>query len=100
MKQDYKLINNTEKLQYEFHINRHVPLIEYIVNKDGNICLTHTEVPTALGGKGVGTQLVEKTLEEIGNRGFKVIPICPFVAKYIKKNPMWKSIVAEGITIR
>lgn len=100
MERDYELVNNKNKHQYEFHIDRYIPLIEYIINKDGNIYLTHTEVPSALGGQGIGTQLVEKTLEDIDNHGLKVVPLCPFVAGFIKKNPSWIEIVAEGITIR
>lgn len=100
MEENYELINNEVQKQYEFHIDRHIPLIEYIINKDGNVYLTHTEVPRALGGRGIGTQLVEKTLTDIENHGFKVVPLCPFVAGYIKKNPEWKRLVADGINIR
>ena len=54
MKENYELIDNEERHQYEFHIERYVPRIEYIKNKDGVIYLTHTEVPMELGGKGIG----------------------------------------------
>ena len=62
MKENYELIDNEERHQYEFHIERYVPRIEYIKNKDGVIYLTHTEVPMELGGKGIGSQLVESAL--------------------------------------
>lgn len=65
MKENYELIDNEERHQYEFHIERYVPRIEYIKNKDGVIYLTHTEVPMELGGKGIGSQLVEKVLLDI-----------------------------------
>ena len=48
MKENYELIDNEERHQYEFHIERYVPRIEYIKNKDGVIYLTHTEVPWSL----------------------------------------------------
>ena len=35
MKENYELIDNEERHQYEFHIERYVPRIEYIKNKDG-----------------------------------------------------------------
>ena len=44
MKENYELIDNEERHQYEFHIERYVPRIEYIKNKDGVIYLTHTEL--------------------------------------------------------
>ena len=37
MKENYELIDNEERYQYEFHIERYVPRIEYIKNKDGVI---------------------------------------------------------------
>lgn len=36
--------------------------IDYIKSNNGEIYLVHTEVPASLGGRGVGSQLAEKTL--------------------------------------
>ena len=35
--EDYELIDNTEKKQYEFHIGNLIPKIEYIKTKNGEI---------------------------------------------------------------
>lgn len=86
---DYELIDNTENHQYEFHIGKLVPKIEYIKSKNGEIYLTHTEVPVQLEGKGVGSQLVEKVLKDIERQELRLVPLCPFVAGYIKKHPDW-----------
>ena len=66
MEADYKLIDNEERHQYEFHVDQYTPKIEYIKSTNGEIYLTHTEVPTQLGGKGIGSQLVEKALKDMG----------------------------------
>ena len=63
MEADYELIDNEERHQYEFHVDKYTPKIEYIKSTNGEIYLTHTEVPTQLGGKGIGSQLVEKALK-------------------------------------
>jgi predicted GNAT family acetyltransferase len=94
MATDYELINNKARKQYEFHIDGFVPKIEYIINQEGNVYLTHTEVPYELEGRGIGTQLVEKVLADIENNQMHVVPLCPFVSAYIRKNPEWKRIVA------
>lgn len=96
---DYELINNTENHQYEFHIGKLVPKIEYIKSKNGEIYLTHTEVPVQLEGKGVGSQLVEKVLKDIERQELRLVPLCPFVAGYIKKHPDWRRIVMKGINV-
>ena len=96
---DYELIDNREDHQYEFHIGKLVPKIEYIKNKTGEIYLTHTEVPVQLEGKGVGSQLVEKVLKDIEKQELRLVPLCPFVAGYIKKHPDWRRIVMKGINV-
>ena len=100
MEADYELIDNEERRQYEFHVDQYTPKIEYIKSTNGEIYLTHTEVPTQLGGKGIGSQLVEKALKDIEKQGLRLVPLCPFVAGYIHKHPEWKRIVMKGIHIQ
>ena len=95
----YPFTDNTEKKQYELHVGDLTPKIEYIKNKNGEIYLTHTEVPSALEGKGIGSQLVEQALKDIERQGLRLVPLCPFVAGYIQKHPDWKRIVMQGINI-
>ncbi len=97
--QNYKLINNTEAKQYEFEIGDRIAKIEYIKSNNGEIYLTHTEVPTELEGGGIGTQLVEKSLEDIDEKGLRLVPLCPFVVGYIRKNPEWRRIVMKGVNV-
>ncbi len=61
-------------------------IAQYILRK-GKIAFTHTEVPPAHEGQGVGTALVRFALASARERGLKVIPNCPFVAAYIKQHP-------------
>ena len=96
---DYELIDNEERHQYECHIGKYVPKIEYIKTKNGEIYLTHTEVPVALEGKGVSSQLAEKVLKDIEKQELRLVPLCPFVAGYIQKHPDWRRIVMRGINI-
>ena len=54
---------------------------------------THTEVPRALEGKGVGNVLAKTGLEWARSEGLRVIPICPFVAAYIARHPDYADLV-------
>lgn len=94
----YTLVDNSNKKRYEFQLPEHTPLIEYIRTKD-KIYLTHTEVPTALEGQGIGRELVRQVLEDIKAKDLTLIPLCPFVAAYIKENPEWRELVLKGINI-
>ena len=97
--ENYKLIDNVALHQYEFRIGDLIPRIEYLKTKNGEIYLTHTEVPSALEGKGVGSSLVRLALEDIERQQLRLVPLCPFVAGYVQKHPEWKRLVMEGINI-
>jgi predicted GNAT family acetyltransferase len=77
------------------HIGDKVAFIDYILAK-GNIYLTHTEVPEELEGKGYAKSLVAEVLHEIDKRDLVLVPLCPFVALYIKRNPEWRRLVYRG----
>ncbi|MEM1322523.1 MAG: GNAT family N-acetyltransferase [Bacteroidota bacterium] len=98
MSNSYSLIDNAEAKQYEFHIDGHTPKIEYIKAK-GKIYLTHTEVPKELEGKGIGSALIKATLEDVKRQELTLVPLCPFVAAYIKRHPEWRELVLKNINI-
>ncbi|MDR0892350.1 MAG: N-acetyltransferase [Mediterranea sp.] len=96
---EYTLIDNVDKRRYEFQIDGKVAQIDYIKSQHNQIFLVHTEVPISLGGQGIASQLVQKALEDIELKGLKLVPLCPFVAGYIKKHPEWKGIVLPGFHV-
>jgi len=59
----------------------------------GAIRFYHTVVPESHGGHGLGTALVKAGLAAARQRNLRVIPICPFVAAYLKKHPEQQDIV-------
>lgn len=62
----------------------------------GVITFTHTEVPKALSGRGIGSLLARGALDAARARGLKVVPQCPFIAAYIDKNPEFKDLLADA----
>lgn len=99
MKTPYELKNNRINKQFEFHIDGLIPKVEYIRAKD-RIFLTHTEVPEELAGQGIGSLLIKAVLEEVERQELTLVPLCPFVAGYIKEHPEWKKLVLKGINIQ
>jgi len=89
---DFELIDNTDLNRFEIHVDGHIALLEYMLRPD-KIYLIHTEVPPAIGNRGIGSKLVKKVLEEINRRGLKVVPACSFVDIYIKRHPEWKKVL-------
>ena len=92
--------NNDEHKRFELKVEDKIAFIEYILNNENILFLTHTEVPTVLEGKGIGSKIVEKTLNYAKKSGYKIAPLCPFVAKYISKHSEWKTILANGYHVQ
>jgi len=92
------LVNNEMSRQFELVVNGVKAKIEYELQKN-RMSLLHTEVPEALEDQGVGSAIVEKTLQYIEDNNLKLVPWCSFVKSYIKRHPEWKRILAQGIQI-
>jgi predicted GNAT family acetyltransferase len=59
------------------------------------LCLTHTGVPAAIGGKGVAGALVRSALEYARSKGLKVVPSCTYAASYIERHPQYQDLLAS-----
>lgn len=86
------LVKNLEEHRFELKVGEYVTFIEY-KERDKKIWLIHTESPEELKGKGAATAVIEKTLAYIEDNGYKLIPLCPLVAAYLKRHPDWNRIV-------
>jgi len=54
---------------------------------------SHTEVDPSLEGKGMGSKLVREALEDTRQDGKRIVPVCEFVAAYVKKHRDWDDII-------
>ena len=55
--------------------------------RDGTIDLQHTEVPPADRNQGIADSLVRAALAYARERELRVIPSCPYVKAWLKRNP-------------
>jgi predicted GNAT family acetyltransferase len=92
MTEEYTLYNNAGRSRYELHIGQHKPLLEYMLQNDGTIYLTHIEVEPDLKGKGIGSYMIEAVLHDIESKGYRMVPICPFVTNYIRRHSEWNKL--------
>jgi predicted GNAT family acetyltransferase len=82
---DLNIHDNADKHRFEADLGDGMAIAEYNLLSHA-IMFTHTEVPEAHEGQGIGTKLIEFALAEARRRGLQVIPICPFFAAYMKKH--------------
>lgn len=82
---NYNIINNAKANRFEVTINGITAYLEYEYF-EGGIDLMYTVVPEKLGGKGVGSALVEYAFQLAAENEMKVKVSCPFVKKYKEKH--------------
>jgi predicted GNAT family acetyltransferase len=77
--------DNAAESRFELEVAGHLAVAYYKLAA-GIITFTHTEVPPALGGQGVGSRLIKGALQAARARGLKVVAKCDFVAGYLGKH--------------
>ncbi len=87
------VIDNPGRHRFEFAADGSTAFVEY-AEADGNLVLTHTEVPEALGGRGIGSKLARGVLDEVRRSGRKIVAECPFIASFIERHDEYQDLLA------
>jgi predicted GNAT family acetyltransferase len=80
--------------RYELVVDGRVIGIATYSERDGSIVVPHTEVDRGLRGRGLGAVLVKGVLDDVGERGLRIVPLCPFVGRYIDEHEEYGHLVA------
>ncbi|MFB6713116.1 GNAT family N-acetyltransferase [Streptomyces sp. NPDC056237] len=55
-------------------------------DRDDRRVFFHTEIDDAHAGRGLAGILVEQALADVRASGMRIVPVCPYVAKFLKKH--------------
>ncbi|MFD7576152.1 GNAT family N-acetyltransferase [Streptomyces sp. NPDC059810] len=55
-------------------------------DRDDRRVFFHTEIDDAYAGQGLASILVEQALTDVRASGMRIVPVCPYVAKFLKKH--------------
>ena len=78
---------NDEAGRYEIHVGD--VLGGYTLfepDEHGRLVFPHTVVDPAFKGRGLGSVLVREALTDAAARGETIVPLCPFVTRYLREN--------------
>ena len=86
--------DNQRSHRFELEVDDQLAKAWY--RQQGNvITFTHTDVPDALAGQGVGSRLAKGALDAVRSAGHRVVAICPFIAAYIKKHHEYDDLLVK-----
>lgn len=88
--------DNAVRHRFELEVDGVIAFSEY-KRKPGVVDFIHTEVPEALGGKGVGSRLAKGALDLVRARGERVAAHCPFIAAFIRKHAEYLDLLVEPL---
>jgi predicted GNAT family acetyltransferase len=87
-----EVVDNKANSRFELVVDGHLAAAYYKLDGDV-ITFIHTEVPPELGGRGVGSKLVQGALDQLRSEGLQVIANCPFVKAWIGKHDEYRDLL-------
>ena len=82
--------------RHRFELDREGRVVGFINyrEEDGVLNLVHTEVDAQLQGQGLAAELVRGALDDVRRAGEKIVPSCPYIGSWLKRNPDYAGLVA------
>ena len=87
------VVHNAEKQRYEVRDDDAVVgYTQYHPADDGRLVFDHTEIDKGYSGQGLGGKLVGFALDDVRERGKRIVAICSYVDKFIEKHPDYRDL--------
>ena len=94
--EDIALADNAEKHRFELHAGGQLAAYaEYNVLANA-LLFTHTETLPGFEGRGFGSKLAAFALDEVRRRGIGAVPVCQFIAGFLRKHPEYQDLVTPA----
>jgi predicted GNAT family acetyltransferase len=91
---DIDVIHNTAKHRFETEVEGHLAYADYRL--DGGVMhFTSTQVPGAIGGRGIAGRLVRTAMDYAREQDYGVVPACSYVASWLERHPEYEDLRAE-----
>lgn len=85
--------HNTDHQRFEYVEDNMPSVLDYQLDAD-IMTITHTGVPSALGGRGIAADLTRAALDTARRNGWRVRPVCSYAETYIRRHTDYKDLLA------
>jgi len=93
-----ELIDNTFLRQFELKVDEDLAKIEYSL-QERKIFLTKIEVPESVDNPEFIEDFIKSVMDNIKERNISVVPTSPPIAKFMRRNRRYKSMLPVGVRI-
>jgi predicted GNAT family acetyltransferase len=94
-----EVTDNAGAGRYEVSVDGEPAGGAYYRLEDDRIVFTHTEIDPAHEGQGLGGGLARGALDDVRGRGLAVVPLCPFIAGWIRRHPDYADLVSPDFEL-
>lgn len=94
---EINVVNNEAENRFEVQLGAEIAVAEYM-REESSIVFTHTFVPTEFEGRGIGSLLARTALDFAREKHLRVVPLCPFIAGYIREHQEYVSLINPAYT--
>ena len=84
------MVHNPERNRYEIWSDDRLAGFTEYTERGSLTVFTHTEIDDAFAGQGLGKKLAREALDDVVRRGRTIVPVCPFIAGFLRKNPEYE----------
>jgi predicted GNAT family acetyltransferase len=84
---DVTMTRNDSQHRYELHEADKLAVIIVFRDLPGHIDLIHTETQAGCEGRGLAKVMARYALDDVVASGKRIIPHCPFVARFVERHP-------------
>lgn len=85
--------NSPDQRRYEISVDGALAGFTEYVDRDSQRIFFHTAIDEAFSGRGLASKLIAAALTDTRAAKRRVVPICPFVAAYVKKHDDFADII-------
>ncbi|HNO94728.1 MAG TPA: GNAT family N-acetyltransferase [Anaerolineales bacterium] len=83
-----EVIHNPAESRFEIRLNGQLAKLDYMEDGD-SIVMTHVGVPIEFRGHGIAAIITKAGLDYAKAKSLRVIPMCSYVAAYLRRNPQY-----------
>lgn len=88
-----EIVDVPELRRFEARLDGQVAAFSEYRLLGGRIVFLHTETEPELEGRGIGSALVRRALDQVRERGLGVTAKCPFVSAWIERHPEYQDLL-------